>query len=311
MAARTARSFVDRFIPRAVVTRPVRVLGIANLIVNVVIVVTGGAVRLTASGLGCPTWPSCTSESLVTTPEMGIHGVIEFTNRLLTFVLVLVAIAAFVSVLRLRKGRPPLFWLALGVGLGIPAQAIIGGISVLTQLNPYVVGLHFVVSAVLVALCTVFVALTYDSSADGHAPPRMLALVWTMIAFQSITVVLGILTTGSGPHAGDALAPRNNLNSELLQHVHSIPAYIGLGLGVLSLSVGWFMHRRIFATAIAIMLATNLLQIAVGITQSHLGLPAALVTTHMFLACVVVAAMTFAVTTLRDARPGGPAQAHA
>ena len=129
----------------------------ATLVVQIFIVVTGGAVRLTASGLGCPEWPTCDGSSIVNTPEMGIHGVIEFANRLLTFVLVIVAIVAFLSVWRIRKVRRDLFWLTLLIGLGIPAQAVIGGISVWTKLNPYVVGLHFVVSMALVVLSTIYV----------------------------------------------------------------------------------------------------------------------------------------------------------
>ena len=282
------------------VTPPVRLLGWVNLVVNIVIVVTGGAVRLTASGLGCPTWPTCTEASLVTTPEMGIHGIIEFANRVLTFVLVVVAIAAFLAVVRLRRSHPPLFWLALGVGLGIPVQAIIGGISVLVKLNPYVVGLHFVVSVALIACCAVFVALTHSGTAEGRVPTRMAVLLATMAVFQFVTILLGILTTGSGPHAGDADAPRNGLDSEALQHVHSIPAYIGFGLGVLSLIVAVFMHRRVLARLLAGMLIVNLAQIAVGIAQSNLGLPVLLVGLHMLLACIIVAVVSVALATMRQ-----------
>ena len=101
----------------------------ATLVVQVGIVGTGGLVRLTGSGLGCPTWPRCTDESFVNTPEMGIHGVIEFGNRLLTFVLVVVAILTFLFVVRMRRERRDLFWLALVIGLYVPLQAIIGGIT--------------------------------------------------------------------------------------------------------------------------------------------------------------------------------------
>ena len=284
------------------VTRPVRVAGWLNLAVNIAIVVTGGAVRLTASGLGCPTWPSCTADSLVNTPEMGIHGIIEFANRVLTFVLVLVALATFLAVVRLRRTRPSLFWLALVVGLGIPVQAVIGGISVLVQLNPYVVGLHFVVSAGIVALCSVFVSLTYPRTAEGAAPITVRLTLGLLIAFQSITIVLGILTTGSGPHAGDADAPRNGLDSEFLQHAHSIPAYIALGLTALTLLLAWFAKRRRLLVIVFWLLVTNGVQVIVGIAQSRLGLPPLLVGTHIFLACVVVALIAAATSTLRTPR---------
>jgi cytochrome c oxidase assembly protein subunit 15 len=280
-------------------TRSVRVAGWINLAVNVGIVVTGGAVRLSASGLGCPTWPSCTAEYLVNTPEMGIHGIIEFANRVLTFLLVIAAVATFILVVRMRRRRPALFWLALLVGIGIPVQAVIGGISVLVQLNPYVVGLHFVVSAAIIALCSVFVCLLYPRTAEGRPPALLRLPVALVIAVQTITVLLGVLTTGSGPHAGDADAPRNNLNSDLLQHLHSFPAYTAVGLTVLAIVVAWFTHRGVVLRLLGSLLVVNVLQVIVGITQSRTGLPPILVGTHMLLACVVVALMTSAATTFR------------
>ena len=296
----TKRRFRDWF--PSDVTKTVRVAGWLNLAVNIAIVVTGGAVRLTASGLGCPTWPTCTADSLVNTPEMGIHGIIEFANRVLTFVLVVVALATFILVLRLRRSRPPLFWLALVIGLGIPVQAVIGGISVLVQLNPYVVGLHFVVSAAIVALCSIFVSLMYPRTAEGSSPRFLRVTLALLIVFQSITIVLGVLTTGSGPHAGDADAPRNGLNSELLQHAHSIPAYVALGLTVLTLLLARLARRRRLVILTIWLLVANGLQVVVGITQSRLGLPPLLVGTHMFLACVVVALIAGATSTLRSPR---------
>src|SRR5690242_21416019 len=116
---------------------PLRPLALASLIANVALVVTGAAVRLTGSGLGCPTWPRCTDDSYTTTPEMGVHGVIEFGNRLLTFVLVGLAVACFLGALAHR--RRSLTVLSVAVALGIPGQGIIGGITVLTNLNPWVV----------------------------------------------------------------------------------------------------------------------------------------------------------------------------
>lgn len=279
------------------VNKYVRFLAWLTLAVQVGIVVTGGAVRLTASGLGCPEWPTCDGSSIVTTPEMGIHGVIEFGNRLLTFVLVLVAIAAFVSVLRLRRLQPELFWLTLSIGLGIPVQAVIGGVSVWMKLNPYVVGLHFVVSVVLVVLSTLFVERT-----RGDAPQRAigvtggyLALGWLMAIAQIGTVLLGILTTGSGPHAGDADAPRNGLDSSVLDHVHSYPAYVALVLTIVILGLSLrYRTARIWKPALA-LLTVNGLQILVGITQSRTGLPPLLVGAHMLLACLVIAASTHVV----------------
>jgi cytochrome c oxidase assembly protein subunit 15 len=294
---------LTQWLPATVDAR-VRVAAWATFVAQILIVVTGGAVRLTASGLGCPTWPQCTPESLVTTPEMGIHGIIEFGNRLLTFVLVIIAIAAFVLVWRLRRERRDLFWLTLLIGLGIPAQAVIGGISVLTQLNPYVVGLHFVVSLALVVLSTVFVYRVYRGNASRTwiVEPTFASLpqvLWLAAGFQMFTVTLGILTTGSGPHAGDADAPRNGLNSDVLQHLHSYPAYAAVALTALALILAIRARVAPVTRALTALLAINIAQIVVGIAQSRLGLPELLVGLHMLLACLVTAAVTNALLNLR------------
>jgi len=291
------------WLPQTVDAR-VRFMAWTTFVVQTLIVVTGGAVRLTASGLGCPTWPQCTADSLVTTPEMGWHGVIEFGNRLLTFVLVIVAIAAFVSILRFRRERRDLFWLTLLIGLGIPAQAIIGGISVLMQLNPYVVGLHFVVSIALVVLSTVFVYRVYlPSTPAPWQPPaemgKLPVILWLAAVFQFVTICIGILTTGSGPHAGDANAPRNGLNSELLQHLHSYPAYFAVALTVTALVIASRQKLSGLVKALVTLLLINGAQILVGITQANNGLPELLVGLHMLLACLVSAAATLALLNLR------------
>jgi cytochrome c oxidase assembly protein subunit 15 len=231
---------------------------------------------------------------------MGIHGVIEFANRVLTFLLVIAALATFILVVRMRRRRPALFWLALFVGIGIPVQAVIGGISVLVQLNPYVVGLHFVVSAGIIALCSVFVSLLYPKTAEGRPPVLLRVLVALVISFQTATVLLGVLTTGSGPHAGDADAPRNGLNSDLLQHLHSIPAYTAVGLTVLAIAVAWFARRGVLVRLLGGLLLVNAIQVIVGVVQSRTGLPPLLVGIHMFLACIIVALMISAATTFRQ-----------
>jgi cytochrome c oxidase assembly protein subunit 15 len=265
-----------------------------TLVVQIVIVVTGGAVRLTASGLGCPEWPTCDGSSIVTTPEMGIHGIIEFTNRMLTFMLVLVAILAFASVWGIRRERRDLFWLTLSIGLGIPAQAIIGGVSVWMKLNPYVVGLHFVVSIALVSLSTLFVLRVrrFEPAPAQLVVPLIAVNAWLVAVAQLTTILLGILTTGSGPHAGDAKAPRNGLSTYLLQHLHSYPAYAALGLTILLIVLTQLGHLYALRNAALLLLAINLLQVGVGLWQSRTGLPPILVGTHMLLACLVAAATT-------------------
>jgi len=280
----------------------IRGFAIATLVAQILIVGTGGAVRLTGSGLGCPTWPRCTDDSFVTTPEMGIHGIIEFGNRLLTFVLIAIAIVMFVLVLRIRRERRDLFVLALVIGLGIPAQGVIGGLSVLTNLNPYVVGLHFVLSVVLVVLSTVLVYRVYAGPRGVRAsvPLWYSALTHATSALVAITILVGIITTGSGPHAGDSGASRNGLDSELLQHVHSWPAYATVAATILLLIGALRLGQPRLARFTGILLAIEAVQVAVGLAQARLGLPEILVGAHMVLACCLAAAMTAVVLSLRE-----------
>jgi cytochrome c oxidase assembly protein subunit 15 len=286
------------------VDRRVRVFAWLSLIFQVVLIGTGGAVRLTASGLGCPTWPQCTDGSFVSTPEMGVHGIIEFGNRLLTFVLAIIAIAVFLAVVRMRAQRRDLFVLTLLQGLSIPLQAVIGGITVLTGLNPYIVGTHFVISTVLVALTTVLVFRVYRGPRGSSkvAPGWYLGVAHLTSFLVAVTVLVGIVTTGSGPHAGDIDTPRNGLDAAFLQHLHSWPAYATFA-ATLVLVTGAFAGGARFALirrfALA-LLAVEIVQIIVGITQARLGLPEILVGLHMVLAAVLVSAMTAVVLSLRE-----------
>lgn len=298
-SARSARAWLP-----TTVDRRVRFIAWASLVSQTLIVGTGGAVRLTGSGLGCPTWPRCTVDSFVATPEMGIHGIVEFGNRLLTFVLVIIAIAAFAFVVRMRRERPELLRLSVALGLGIPAQAIIGGITVLTNLDPWIVGLHFVVSTGLVALATVFVFRVHRGPASRSlavpAPVRMLGLATAAGAW--VTVLVGIVVTGSGPHAGDGGAARNGLDSELLQHVHSWPAYITAALSVALLVVAVRMGLPRLQRAAVALLLVEAVQIVIGVAQARLGLPEILVGAHMVLACVLIAAVTRVLLEMRMTR---------
>jgi cytochrome c oxidase assembly protein subunit 15 len=296
---RWARAFYYR-LPTAI-ERRVRVFAWLSLAIQLLIVLTGGAVRLTDSGLGCPTWPQCTEGSFVTTPEMGIHGVIEFGNRLLFFVIQIVAIITFLLIVRLRRERRDLFVLALIPCFSIVLQAVLGGITVLTNLNPYVVGLHFLASVVLVALATVFVYRAYygPRSSVHAAPPVFRVLAYLASAAVLVTVLLGIVTTGSGPHAGDGGAARNGLDSELLQHLHSWPAYVAFGLSVLLFLGASRLRVRRLVRFTSLLVFVEVLQIMIGITQARLGLPEVLVAIHMVLACMLAAAMTAVLLSLR------------
>jgi cytochrome c oxidase assembly protein subunit 15 len=285
-------------LPRTVDAR-VRRLAVASLVGQTLLVVTGGAVRLTASGLGCPTWPRCTDTSLVNTAEMGIHGFIEFGNRLLTFALAAVALAMLVYLWNLRKERRDLFLLALGLLASIPAQAVIGGITVLTNLNPWVVGLHFLVSMALVVIATLLVNRVYGrtgrhASVELSALPGVMRPVAAAVGlFSAIAVMLGVVVTGSGPHAGDADAPRNGLDWDLFSHIHAVPAYV-ITAGTLFALV-LVIVRRIqgpFRTSVLLLLAVTLLQAVIGFTQYYNGIPALLVGAHMLGAALLMSAAT-------------------
>jgi heme a synthase len=288
------------------VDRTVKRLAVLSLIGQTVLVVTGGAVRLTASGLGCPTWPRCTDTSLVNTPEMGIHGFIEFGNRLLTFALAVVAVMMLVYLWNLRKERRDLFLLAFGLLASIPAQAILGGITVLTGLNPWVVGLHFLVSMALVVLATLLVNRAYGRTGKFRelslpALPGAARPVLNAVAlFSAAAVCLGVVVTGAGPHAGDADAPRNDLDWDLFSHIHAVPAYL-VTAGAL-FGVFLVLRDRIagpFRTAVFLLLGVTVLQAIIGFTQYYNGIPALLVGAHMLGAALLMSAATNAADLAR------------
>ncbi len=269
----------------------IRLYALLSLISQILIVVTGGAVRLTGSGLGCPTWPECQPGSLVSVPELGIHGFIEFANRLLTFVLLIIALFTFIAVLlESKEKRKGLFWTSFSLGLGIIVQAVIGGISVLTGLNSWIVGLHFIVSAVLIGIASILV--WYSRGAKVF--PITKATKYTTVAlfpFGVLTILIGVLVTGAGPHAGDADTPRNGLDIDLFAHLHSYPAYVTTALSVLLLFVV-LRTRQPIASALALAL-TLISQAILGIIQTRTGLPVLLVGLHMLGAATLAYLLTW------------------
>lgn len=277
-----------------------RVFAWLSFIAQTTIIATGGAVRLTGSGLGCPTWPTCTADSLVPTDELSYHSLIEFGNRLMTGVVGIVALVLFVLVWRIRRERRDLFVLAFIVGAGIVAQAIVGGITVWTGLNPFIVGFHYVSSLLLVCVCAAFIVRM------GAAPgPRELAvpgwyagLTHATTAVLALTIVFGVLTTGAGPHSGDAASGRNGFEAELLEHVHAWPGYALLALTVVLLIAAWRLQLPTVRWT-AVLLGVELVQIAVGLYQARNGLPPLAVGVHMVLAALTAAAMTVVVLRLK------------
>ena len=290
-----------QWLPDRVDTR-IRVFAWLSFAVQTIIIGTGGAVRLTGSGLGCPTWPTCTADSLVPTEELGYHSLIEFGNRMMTGVVGIVALVLFVLVWRIRRERRDLFTLAFIVGAGVVAQAIVGGITVWTGLNPFIVGFHYVSSLLLVCVCAAFIVRM-----DAAAGPRELAvpgwysgLTYATPAALALTIVFGILTTGAGPHSGDVAAGRNGFEAELLEHVHAWPGYALLALTVALVAGAWRLRLPTLRWTI-VLLTAELVQIAVGLYQARNGLPPLAVGVHMVLAALTAAAMT--VVVLRLKRP--------
>jgi heme a synthase len=270
-------------------------VALVNAVANGLIVVTGGLVRLTGSGLGCPTWPRCTDESFVTTPELAGHGAIEFGNRLLTFVLTAAAVATVVAVW--RSPRRDLRPLAVLTFLGIPAQALLGGVTVLTGLNPWTVAAHFLVSAVLVALAT---TLWLRSREPGVGQPLLrrpfVLLVAGIAAVTAAVLVLGTIVTGSGPHSGDvpddpdAAPVRMGFDPELVSQLHADVVFLLLGLTVALLVALYATDSpgRVRRAA-RDLLIVQLAQGVVGYVQYFTDLPIALVLVHMLGAVLITA----------------------
>lgn len=269
----------------------VRWVAFASLLANVGIVLTGGAVRLTGSGLGCPTWPRCTDDSWTSTPEMGIHGAVEFGNRTLTFLLGALAIAGLIAAWRLRPRRRSLVWLAALVLAGIAVQAVLGGITVLTDLNPWVVGGHFLVSIAIIAVAFTFwrrAGEPHDGPARPTVPGPLRPLVWLIIGTTAALLAMGTVVTGAGPHAGDANVARNSLDPQTVTQAHSGLAYLLLGLTVAAvLALRAVGAARPAVVAAVALVAAIVAQGIVGLVQYFTGLPELLVWLHLLGSCLV------------------------
>jgi len=336
-----------------------RVFAWLSLIAEVIIIGTGGAVRLTGSGLGCDQWPLCTPGSLVPTEEMGIHGIIEFGNRTMTGAVGIIALIVLLLALSAAGGRrsvvPALLFAVGGVVLavgaylaftaagasgavpmsvvllaavlagaayslattrvrrdllalawvvmaGVMAQAVVGGSAVLTGLNPFIVGFHYASSLTLVCVAAAFLVRL-----DAVPGPRELAVPkWYLILAHvtslvlAVTIAVGVLTTGNGPHSGDAAVVREGFDASLLAHVHSWPGYTLFALALVLMVVAWAasLPTRGWISAFT---AALVLQIAVGVWQANAALPPLLVGIHMVLAALTAAA--YVVVVLRLKRP--------
>ena len=261
-----------------------RGLSLLNVIVNVVIVVTGGAVRLTGSGLGCPTWPNCAPDSFQPTAEMGIHGAIEWSNRILGVIVGVVAIAAFVAAVLRTPRRRSLVWLTGIVAVGVAAQGGIGAFTVNTGLAPWLVSVHFAVSMGL--LTAAFAAWRRSGEPDGPPEPTVAGAVsglwWLIIALAGAAIVAGTVVTGAGPHAGDPDAPRLDLDETLMSQLHADVVFLLLGASVaLVFTMIAAGAPRAARRAAVTLLVVELAQGAIGMVQYFTGLPEILVGAHM------------------------------
>jgi cytochrome c oxidase assembly protein subunit 15 len=286
---------------------------LANLVANVVIVVSGGAVRLTGSGLGCPTWPRCTDGSYVPTREVTGHGLIEFGNRSLAPILTVLTLATLTAAVLCRPRRRPVTLLAAAAFGGIPAQIVLGGITVRTHLNPWAVGAHFLLSAGLIAVAVQLWQRTRETS-DAPARPlvrrEVRLLANAVVALAALTLVLGAVVTGSGPHSGDGAARRTGLDPVTVTQLHADVVMLLIGL-----SVGALVAVRLTSAPPPAVTAANTLvgveasQALIGYTQHFTHLPIVLVGLHMLGACLVWIAALRLPLTLRE-RPTAVALPH-
>lgn len=342
--------------------RALRVFAWLSFITETIIIGTGGAVRLTGSGLGCSEWPLCTPESLVPHyADEGIHGFIEFGNRLMTGVVGVVALAVVLLVLSRTSGRRTLtltlfyaaggivaaaitfalvsplgasaFPLAVAVLLlavvaaavhtsrlttdhrdlvvlawitfaGVLAQALVGGITVLTGLNPFIVGFHYTSSLLLVCVTAAFLVRLYAAPGPRvSVVPRWFRMLTHVTGLAlAVTILFGVLTTGSGPHSGDADVARHGFDATVLAHVHSWPGYILAAL-VVSLTVAAWVLRLPPRRWLLVLVAAIAVQVGVGVWQAREGLPPLLVGIHMVLASLSAATYTVVVLTLKRPAP--------
>jgi heme a synthase len=285
--ATSQRSLPGRAVGWALSPMVLRRLAVASVVVNVMIVVTGGAVRLTNSGLGCPTWPRCSGSSLVPTEKLGVHGAIEFSNRMLTYVVGLVLLATLIAAWRQHRETR----LAAVLLASIPAQAVLGGLVVLTDLNPWLVAVHFLLSiAIIAAAFLLWSRLSAAAAVSAPQPVRLLARA--LVAVTAAVLAIGTVVTGSGPHAGELtrsgglhrIAIRTSSITQL--HSDAVMVLLGITLGLLAVLHAVQVPEPAKRAA-WVLLGVELAQGAVGYTQYFLHVPPLLVGFHLLGACLV------------------------
>ncbi|MEE1801732.1 heme A synthase [Streptomyces sp. NPDC101062] len=291
--------------------RMLRRAAFSAVAMSVLIIVTGGAVRLTGSGLGCDTWPKCTDGSLIATPEQGLHGAIEFGNRMLTYVLSAAVGWAIIAARSVKPRRPGLTRLAWSQFWLVMANGIVGGVTVLTELNPWTVAGHFLAASGLLTVTTLTWLRTHEG--DGTPRPRVprpvRKLSWALVLSSVVLIVAGTTVTGSGRHAGDSSdVPRMPFDYVTVAHVHAAFAWLVCALAVAM----WLVLRVVDAPADTRARARDLLLIllaqgAIGYVQYFTDSPEILVGLHMFGSAVVWIAVLRVAMSMRE-RPSTTAE---
>ncbi|WP_369149279.1 heme A synthase [Streptomyces sp. R44] len=296
--------------------RTLRRAALAAVVMSVLIIVTGGAVRLTGSGLGCDTWPKCTDDSLIVTPEQGYRGAIEFGNRMLTYVLSAAVGWAIVSARSTKPWRRGLTRLAWAQFWIVMSNAVIGGITVWMGLNPWTVAGHFLAANSLLTVAVV----TWHRTGEGDTAPRprvprpVRKLSWAITIVSGLLIVLGTTVTGAGKHAGDSSdVPRMPWDWTNAAHVHAIAAWVVCALALAM----WLVLRVVDAPDDTRARARDLLivllaQGGIGYVQYFTGVPELLVAAHMLGSSLMWIAVLRLALSLRErplATPDIPAQA--
>jgi heme a synthase len=289
-----------------------RRLALAVVVADAAIMSTGAAVRLSSSGLGCPDWPRCSAADIVASKNAGqtlLNTWIEFGNRLLNFPLVIITVLVFIAAWRFRPGgarRRDLVWLAATQPAGVVAQAAIGGIVVLTKLNPATVSIHFLVSASIVAAAVVL----HVRCTEGSNPPTAVVRrdLWVLsaalVAVTGAMLAAGTVVTGTGPLAGHADTPRYKLPLEGVTQLHADIGWLMAGLAaalVLGLRMSGAPPR--VQKASWVMVALLGLQGVIGYIQYFTHLPAGLVWVHVTGSVLVWIAVLRLFLLMRDRGP--------
>ncbi|MEV6794751.1 COX15/CtaA family protein [Streptomyces sp. NPDC051320] len=300
----------DRWTPAP---RTVQRAALAALVMAVIIVVTGGAVRLTASGLGCPTWPECTDGSLTATSAMGLHGAIEFSNRMLTYVLCAAvgwAIIAARSAKPWRRSVTRLGWAQFWVVMG---NAVLGGIVVLVGLNPYTVAAHFLLTTALITVAV----LTWQRTREGDGAPRPLVgkavtqLTWLLVVASGALIAVGTVVSGAGRHAGDSSeVARIPVDWEMIAQLHADLAWVVVALTVAL----WFVLKAVDAPVGPLHRTRDLFLVlmaqgVIGYVQYFTHTPEILVGIHMLGATLVWIGVMRVLLSLRERPQEAPVTA--